>query len=96
MPIKSAYKYNLSIPENVLSQELNSEVVLLNMDSEFYYSLNPVGSRMWQLLTENGDMEVTIEQLLQTYTVDEAELYQDVMTLVEELVEEGLLVSNSP
>lgn len=96
MPVKSASIYNLSIPENVLSQELNSEVVLLNMDSEFYYSLNPVGSRMWQLLTENGDIEVTIGQLLQTYTADEAELYQDVMTLVEELVEEGLLVSNSP
>lgn len=95
MSVEPACIYNLSIPENVLSQELNGEVVLLNMDSESYYSLNRVGSLVWQLLTENCDIEGAIQQLLQTHTVDEAALRQDVMTLVEELVEEGLLISNS-
>lgn len=81
-----------SIPENVLSQELNGEVVLLNMESESYYSLNPVGSRMWQLLTEHGDMEIATQQLLQIYAVDEAMLRQDMAVLFGELVEEGLLI----
>ncbi|MBE9211993.1 hypothetical protein IQ247_04575 [Plectonema cf. radiosum LEGE 06105] len=36
----------ISIPENVFAQEVNGEIVILNIDSETYYSLNPVGSRM--------------------------------------------------
>ncbi len=44
----SISSFNFSIPENVLSQEVNGEIVLLNIENESYYSLNAVGSRMWQ------------------------------------------------
>lgn len=90
-PTVSIFSSNFSIPDNVLAQELNSEVVLLDMDSESYYSLNPVGSRMWQLLTQSGHLQEAIQQLLQVFLIDETTLLQDVTVLVEELVEEGLL-----
>ena len=90
----SIFSLDFSIPENVLAQELNSEIVLLDMDSESYYSLNPVGSRMWQLLTESGNLEGVIQQLLQVFLIDETTLRQDVTALVEELVEEGLLIKD--
>ncbi|NJL60696.1 MAG: PqqD family protein [Methylacidiphilales bacterium] len=50
--VTSILNQKLSIPENVLAQELNGEIVILNMDSETYYSLNSVGSRIWQLLAK--------------------------------------------
>jgi hypothetical protein len=90
----SIFSFNFSIPESVLVQELNSEIVLLNMDSESYYSLNAVGSRMWQMLTQSGDLEGTIEQLLRVFFIDETRLRQDVTALVEELLEEGLLIKD--
>jgi hypothetical protein len=82
------------IPENVLSQELNGEVVLLNMDNESYYSLNSVGSRIWQLLSQKMNIESITLELLKIYQVDESTLRQDVATLIHELCEDGLLCHN--
>ena len=44
--------------KNVLAQELGGEVVLVNLENETYYNLNQVSSRMWQLLTEQSDVEM--------------------------------------
>jgi hypothetical protein len=85
---------SLKIPETVLSQELNGEAVLLNMDNEFYYSLNAIGSKIWQLLNQQMNMEGVIQQLLQIYQVDESTLRQDVAMLIRELCENGLLQRN--
>lgn len=83
--------FNFSIPENVLSQEVNGEVVLLNIENESYYSLNAAGSQMWQLLSEHQDIETVMPQLLETFVIDEAKLRQDLMELIEELIQEDLL-----
>lgn len=89
----SILNQKLSIPENVLAQELNGEIVILNMDSETYYSLNSVGSRIWQSLTNSENVETAMQQLLQVYLVDETALLRDVTELVKELSKEELLIS---
>jgi Coenzyme PQQ synthesis protein D (PqqD) len=66
-------------------------VVLLNIENESYYSLDNVGSRMWQLLTEHQDMENVMSQLLQNFRIDESTLSQDLIELIEELIQEDLL-----
>ncbi len=89
----SIINQKLTISENTLSQELQGEIVILNMESESYYSLNPVGSRVWQLLTSKETVKTAIEQLLQIYLVDEPTLHHDVTLLAQELTEEELLIS---
>ena len=88
----SILNQKLSIPENVIAQELTGEIVMLDMESESYYSLNSVASRIWQLLTSLENLEASIQQLLQVYVVDEPTLSRDVTLLVQELVEEELLI----
>ena len=89
--VTSTFTLKVAVPSNVLAQELGGEVVLVNLENETYHSLNKVGSRMWQLLSEQADVETVTQQLLQTYAVDEATLRQDVAKLVDELVQETLL-----
>ncbi|NJR15034.1 MAG: PqqD family protein [Calothrix sp. CSU_2_0] len=91
--VTSILNQKLSIPENVLAQELNGEIVILNMDSETYYSLNSVGSRIWQLLANSENVETAMQQLLQIYLVDETALLRDVTEFVKELSKEELLIS---
>jgi hypothetical protein len=88
----SILNQKLSIPENVIAQELTGEIVMLDMESESYYSLNSVASRIWELLTSSENVEASIQQLLQVYLVDEATLSRDVTDLVNELVHEELLI----
>ena len=89
----SILNQKLTISENTLSQELHGEIVILNIELESYYSLNPAGSKVWQLLTSKETVKTAIEQLLQIYLVDESTLHRDVTLLAEELSEEELLIS---
>ena len=76
---------------NTLFREVNEEGVLLNLDSERYYILDDVGTRMWQLLSDQGDVEAAVTQLLEEYEVDEETLRGDVARLLGELTEAGLI-----
>lgn len=77
---------------HVLSQQLEDEIVLLNMEAEHYYSLDDVGSRVWQLLSEHDTLDAVVRQMLLEFAADEATLRTDVVTLVAQLQEAGLVV----
>lgn len=75
----------------VLVQELDGEVVLLNLDSERYFGLDEVGTRVWQHLLEYRGLERVCEEMRKEYDVDESKLRADVLQLVEELIEAGIV-----
>lgn len=81
----------VAISPDVLFQELKDEAVLLNLDTERYYSLDDVGTRMWQLLAEHSNVAAVVGQLLGEYDVDEATLRQDLANLIAQLAEEELI-----
>lgn len=83
----------ISISENALSQEVNGEIIILNFESESYYTLDALGTKFWQLFTDSDSVETVIQQLVEIYAVDEAALRGDVTKFVEDLVEEGLLIN---
>ena len=79
------------IPDHVICRALDGEMVLLNMDSGIYYSLNPVGCRMWELLTEKGNLEAVYEAMLAEYDVSPSALQRDLLHLAQELQSHGLI-----
>lgn len=83
------------IPEGVLYQELDRESVLLNMRTEQYYALDPVGTRIWKLLEETGRVENAVQAMLAEYDTAEAALQRDVEDLVQKLLAKGLLIEES-
>jgi hypothetical protein len=88
---------NLSLPktvkisDNVLFQQINDECVLLNMESEQYFGLDDVGSRIWEILSENGDTAMALQLLLTEYDTDEQTLKYDLSVLLTELAQEKLI-----
>jgi Coenzyme PQQ synthesis protein D (PqqD) len=72
-------------------RELDGEAVLLDLQSERYYGLNELGTRIWQLITDNGDLSFVYEQLLDEYEVEPQVLAQDMDRLLAQLAEFGLL-----
>ena len=81
------------LAEGVLFQQLDRESVLLNMKTEQYFGLDPVGTRIWQLLTTKHSVEATVTTMRSEYEVDEAKLRHDVLALADRLTAKGLLVA---
>ena len=80
-----------SIPEHVVFQELDGEMVLLDLERSRYFGLDEVGARAWQLMAGQADLEVVVATLLDEYDVEEATLRRDLGALIEELAGHGLI-----
>jgi len=75
----------------VLVQELDGEAVLLDLGSERYFGLDDVGTRVWQHLLEHRRLERVCEEMQKEYDVDESRLRADLLQLVGELIEAGIV-----
>lgn len=82
----------LEIPASVLFQQVSGEAVLLDMDSEQYFGLDEVGTRIWQLIAEHGRLAAVYATLLDEYAVQPEVLKQDLVDLVALLADKGLIV----
>jgi len=81
----------IRVPRDVLISRLQEESVLLNLDSERYYGLDDVGTRMLSVLTSSDSVQSAWLQLVDEYDVDREVLREDLVTLVERLLEQGLV-----
>ena len=88
-------KIKLKISPEVHSQEVGGETVLLDLNSESYFGLDEVGTRIWQLLQEKRDMGSIFETILGEYDVEAEQLSKDLDELVQKLVEAGLVERES-
>ena len=88
---KNSYPEKLTISPQCLYQELDSESVILNMQSGLYYSLNEVGTYIWAMLVEERTLEEIITNIVTGFevTVDQAE--RDLFKLIQELLASGLV-----
>ena len=79
------------VPESVVFRELDGEAVLLDLDSERYFGLDAVGTRMWACLTTCESLGAACDALILEYDVEPERLERDLLDLVGQLVEQGLL-----
>jgi hypothetical protein len=78
-------------PPDVILQELGDEVVVANLDTGVYFSMNEVAARIWSLLLESSSIGEVVAKMLDEYDVDEAAVRADVNRLIDELLEHGLI-----
>ncbi len=81
----------LRISEEVVSQEIDGETILLDMHGEFYFSLNEVGTRIWQLLQEPCTLERIFAKMITEYNVEAEHLRNDLDDLLDQLLAAGLV-----
>ncbi len=80
-----------TISDEVLSQEVNGETVLLDLKGESYFGLNQVGTRVWTLLETDHSVADLVDKLYHEYDTTKTELETDVLDLLNSLHEAGLI-----
>ena len=86
-----SFTSRVEIPKHVMVRFVDSESVLLNLETERYFGLDQTGTRMWQLVTAAPSIDTAYRQLLDEYEVEPETLRTDLGELVQRLVDNGLL-----
>jgi hypothetical protein len=83
----------VTFSQDAISQIIGDSNVWLEMSKGQYYSTDPVGLRVWELLTEtNGDVTATLAKMLDEYDVNEAQLRADVADFIAALEDANLVI----
>ena len=81
----------VAVRDGVMFNRVGDEVVLLDLDSGTYYGLDAVGGRLWDLISGSATIGEAIDTMLEEYEVEREVLESDVLRLVNELREKGLI-----
>ncbi len=82
---------NVEISPNVLLQEVDDETILLNIESEEYFSLNEIGTIFYELLKEHKNLEKILQELQSYFDAPKEQLEKDLIAFVEALEEKKLV-----
>lgn len=85
----------LQVADHVVFRELDGEAVLLNLQSGIYFGLDAIGTRIWQAIDRRDSLPAIVTTLVTTYDVDRATAERDLRRLVAQLVDSGLLTSDT-
>jgi len=74
-----------------VSCDLKGEAAILHVKKGVYYSLDPVGARVWALLQQLRLVSEVRDVLLREYDVSPQRCEHDLLVLLRQLVAEGLV-----
>ena len=80
------------INKDIIARELQGETVLLNMQNGDYFTLNGMGTEIYNLIRSGKGAGEIVELLLEKYDVGHDRLSADVSSLIDELKDKKILI----
>ncbi|MCU4743573.1 PqqD family peptide modification chaperone [Halobacteria archaeon AArc-m2/3/4] len=80
---------------DLLTTELDDEMVILDGDAGTYYGLNEVGCRIWELIQEPRTVADVRHRLVDEYDVDPERCTRDLHNVLEDLSSSELVEIDS-
>lgn len=75
----------------VLAQQAQDEVILLSLDDGAYFTLNEVGSRVWELCDGSHTTAQIVDVICAEFDAPVDVVTADVLAVVQDLASEGLV-----
>ncbi len=76
---------------DLVSCELDGEVVLMSIESGAYFRIDEIGSRIWSLLEEPRRVRELCDQLMLEFEVDREQCERDVLTFLNDMRADRLI-----
>lgn len=76
---------------NVHWTSLDSESVLVNLETGFYYTLNPVASAIWAEFAKGTQPKEILSEICNRFDVDAGVAQDDLITLITRLNDDGII-----
>ena len=78
--------------QEIDASDLDGEKVMMDMDRGNYFMLNPIGSRIWDLINKPISVRRLVSLLREEYDVSEDECLEGVKDFLHELHHSNLLI----
>ncbi|MDM5157339.1 lasso peptide biosynthesis PqqD family chaperone [Bacillus sp. DX1.1] len=79
--------------ENVVS-DMDGEKVMMSIHNGKYYNLGGLGGEIWDLINELISVDQLVNILMSRYAIEEAECKKQVLSFLNHLYSEGLILIN--
>ena len=77
--------------KTIVQSKIGEEVVMLDMESGFYFGLNSVASVIWGLLADEIGFEKLIEQLMAQFEVERSICEAGTQELLDQMLEKNII-----
>ncbi|MCK4798306.1 MAG: PqqD family protein [Spirochaetes bacterium] len=77
--------------ENIAWRNVNDEIVVLNLKSGEYFTLNDVGQVIWTAIADEKNVEEIKMKIIDEYDVSKEKATGDIIQFITGMIEEGLL-----
>jgi len=81
----------VTVTQVQISCEVNDEAVILHFDSGNYFGLNDVGTLVWKMIKEPRSVRELRDAITREYEVEPERCERDLLDLLGELRERGLI-----
>jgi hypothetical protein len=81
----------VTVPEAVVSRELDGETVVLNLETGIYFGLDAVATDIWRVVQAGGLLQEAFDSLRGQYEVDAGVLRDDLLRMVNQMAVKGLV-----
>jgi len=81
----------LALSPDTVYRELDGEAVILHLESGQYYGLDPIGTRIWELIADHSRPRDIAAVLVGEYDVSPRQLEADLLDLLARLAERSLI-----
>lgn len=76
----------------VLCKDIDNEKIFLNPITGEYFGVNGVGADIWSLIDGNKDLTMIVDELMDIYQVDRAQLEADAAEFIAALLERKIII----
>jgi hypothetical protein len=77
--------------QDLLSSRMDEETVMMNPETGKYYSLNPVATRIWELLSSPVNLDTIISVLTREFNVPEETCRTETLTFIQKLKDNSMI-----
>jgi hypothetical protein len=77
--------------KEVIQSRIGDEIVMLDVESGFYFGLNSVASVIWDMMKEKVDLRTVVDALMKEFDVDRSTCESDTLELIGQMVEKKII-----
>jgi len=78
--------------KSVVQSWIGEEVVMLDIESGYYFGLNPMAVKIWEMMSIPIDFDNLINELIQNFNVERNTCINDTTELLKNMLDRKLII----